>query len=112
VHVKGANTLGENIADLAGLNVAHQAWLISLGDKTPPVIDGFTGEQRFFLSFAQIWRSKQRPADLLRQLTSNEHTPGAWRPYVVRNVDAWYDAFDIRPGGKYYLSPPDRIKIW
>ena len=112
VHVKGANTLGENMADLAGLNVAHDAWVLSLKGKTPPVLGGFTGEQRFFLGFAQVWRTKFRDAALQRALASDEHTPGMYRPYVVRNVDAWYAAFAVKPGTKFYLAPADRIKVW
>ena len=112
VHVKGANTLGENMADLAGLNVARDAWIISLKGKKPPVIGGFTGEQRFFLGFAQVWRTKFRDAALQRALASDEHTPGMYRPYVVRNLDAWYAAFAVKPGTKFYLAPADRIKVW
>ena len=112
VHVKGANTLGENLADLAGLNVAHDAWIISLKGKMPPVIEGFTGEQRFFLGFAQVWRTKFRDAALQRALASDEHTPGMYRPYVVRNLDAWYAAFGVKPGTKFYLAQGDRIKVW
>ena len=112
VHVKGQNTLGENMADLAGLNVARDAWLISLGGRPAPVLDGFTGEQRFFLGFAQVWRTRYREAALLRALASDEHTPGQFRPYVVRNLDAWYAAFDVQPGTKFYLAPADRIKVW
>lgn len=112
VHVKGVNTLGENMADLAGLNIAYDAWKISLKGKTPPVIDGFTGEQRFFLGFAQVWRNKFRDAALQRALASDEHTPGMYRPYVVRNLDVWYAAFGVKPGTKFYLAPDDRIKVW
>ena len=112
VHVKGANTLGENMADLAGLNVAHDAWIISLKGRKPPVIAGFTGEQRFFLGFAQVWRTKFRDAALQRALASDEHTPGMYRPYVVRNLDTWYAAFGVKPGTKFYLAPGDRIKVW
>ena len=77
-----------------------------------PVRDGFTGEQRFFLGFAQVWRTKLREAQMLRTLTSDEHTPGNWRPYVVRNLDAWYAAFAPKPGTKFYLAPADRIRVW
>ena len=112
VHVKGQNTLGENMADLAGVTIAHDAWLASLKGRAVPVRDGFTGEQRFFLGFAQVWRTKYREAQLLRTLTSDEHTPGNWRPYVVRNLDAWYAAFAPKPGTKFYLAPADRIRVW
>ncbi|USI74857.1 M13 family metallopeptidase [Sphingomonas morindae] len=112
VHVNGALTLGENMADLAGINVAHDAWLLSLHGKPAPVIDGYSGEQRFFLGFGQIWRSKTRDAALQVQLTTDPHTPGNFRPYVVRNVDAWYGAFAVKPGQKLYLAPDQRIHVW
>ena len=110
--VNGELTLGENMADLAGITVAHDAWVISLKGRKPPVIDGFTGEQRFFLGFAQVWRTKTRDAALIEQLATDPHTPGNWRPYVVRNLDSWYTAFKVQPGTKYYLAPADRIKVW
>ncbi|MBU3078795.1 M13 family metallopeptidase [Sphingomonas quercus] len=111
-HVNGELTLGENMADLAGLFVAHDAWIRSLKGKPAPVIDGFTGEQRFFLGFAQVWRQKMREPALLERLTTDPHTPGDWRPYVVRNNDDWYKAFDVKPGTKFYLPPDQRIKVW
>ena len=110
--VNGELTLGENIGDLAGLTIAHEAYKKSLGGKDAPVIDGFTGEQRFFLGFGQIWRAKYRDPILLQILASDPHTPGHFRPYVVRNLDAWYDAFDVKPGTKYYLPPDKRVKVW
>jgi Predicted metalloendopeptidase len=112
VHVNGELTLGENIADLVGVTVAQDAWLISLKGKKAPIIDGVTGEQRFFLGFGQIWRTKQRESALQRQLTTDPHTPGNWRSYVVRNLDVWYPAFDIKPGAKFYLTPEQRVKVW
>ncbi|TPG14554.1 M13 family metallopeptidase [Sphingomonas oligophenolica] len=111
-HVNGELTLGENMADLAGVNVALDAYHISLKGKTPPVIDGFTGDQRFFLGFGQIWQTKSREAAIRQQITTDPHTPGQYRGYVVRNLDAWYKAFDVKPGESYYLAPADRIKIW
>jgi putative endopeptidase len=111
-HVNGELTLGENMADLAGVNVALDAYHQSLGGKPDRVLDGFTGDQRFFLGFAQVWRSKYRDAALLQQLTTNEHTPGHFRPAVVRNLDAWYEAFGVKPGQALYLAPADRIKVW
>ncbi len=111
-HVNGELTLGENMADLAGINVALDAYHKSLGGKPAPVIDGFTGDQRFFLGFGQIWRQKYRDAALLRGLTTDPHTPGHYRPNVVRNLDAWYAAFDVKPGETQYLAPADRIKVW
>ena len=111
-HVNGELTLGENMADLAGLNVAYDAYKISLAGKPAPVIDGWTGDQRFFLGFAQVWRSKYREPIALQLLTTDPHTLGNWRPYVVRNLDAWYTAFDVKPGSKFYLPPDQRIKVW
>jgi putative endopeptidase len=111
-HVNGELTLGENMADLAGLFVSFDAYHKSLGGKPAKVLDGFTGDQRFFLGFAQVWRQKYRDASLLQQLTTNEHTPGFLRPNVVRNLDAWYTAFSVKPGQALYLAPEDRIKVW
>jgi len=111
-HVNGELTLGENMADLAGLNVAYDANHASLGGKPARVLEGLTGDQRFFLGFAQIWRQKYRDAALLQQVTVDPHTPGFLRPNVVRNVDAWYTAFGVKPGQALYLAPGDRIKVW
>lgn len=111
-HVNGKLTLGENMADLAGINVAYDAYKLSLKGKKAPVIDGFTGDQRFFMGFGQVWQTKAREASIKNQLTTDPHTPGQWRAYVVRNLDAWYPAFNVKPGQKYYLAPADRIKIW
>lgn len=110
--VNGELTLGENIADLAGLTVAYDAYKISLGGKQAPVIDGFSGDQRFFLGWGQVWRSKYREPLLQQLLVTDPHTPGNWRPYVVRNLDAWYSAFDVKPGQKFYLAPNERVKVW
>ncbi|MFZ4688285.1 MAG: M13 family metallopeptidase [Polymorphobacter sp.] len=110
--VNGELTLGENMADLAGLNVSYDAYRTSLVGKPAPILDGTTGDQRFFLGFAQVWRQKYRDASLLQQLVTDPHTPGHFRPYVSRNVDAWYTAFDVKPGEKLYLAPADRIKVW
>ncbi len=111
-HVNGELTLGENMADLAGVNVAYDAYHKALGGKTAPVIDGFTGDQRFFLGFAQVWRQKYRDPALLRGLTTDPHTPGHYRPYVSRNLDAWYTAFNVKAGESLYLAPADRVKVW
>jgi putative endopeptidase len=110
--VNGELTLGENIADLAGLEIAYDGYRLSLGGKAAPVIDGFTGDQRFFLGFGQVWRSKYRDSQLQRQLATDPHTPGHFRTYVARNNDAWYAAFNVKPGGRNYLKPEDRIRIW
>lgn len=110
--VNGELTLGENMADLAGVNIAYDAYKISLGGKPAAVREGYTGDQRFFLGFAQVWRNKYRDANLQQRLTTDPHTPGHFRPYVVRNLDAWYAAFGAKPGDKFYLSPAERIKVW
>jgi putative endopeptidase len=111
-HVNGKLTLGENMADLAGINVAYDAYKISLKGKPAPKIEGFTGDQRFFLGFGQVWQTKAREESIRNQITTDPHTPGQWRAYVVRNLDAWYAADNVKPGQKYYLAPADRIKIW
>ncbi|MBI1753808.1 MAG: M13 family peptidase [Acidobacteria bacterium] len=111
-HVNGELTLGENMADLAGANVAYDAYHKSLKGKPAKALGGFTGDQRFFLGFAQVWRQKYRDESLLQQIVTNEHTPGHLRPNVVRNLDGWYKAFDVKPGQGLYLAPEDRIKVW
>ena len=112
LHINGEQTLGENIADLAGLQVAHDAYLKSLNGKPAPVIDGLTGDQRFFLAFAQSWRQKSREQSLRAQVIGDGHAPGRFRAQTVRNIDAWYDTFDAKPGQKLYLEPKDRVRIW
>jgi putative endopeptidase len=112
LHINGQQTLGENIADVSGLTIAWIAYHKSLDGKPAPVIDGLTGDQRFFLAFAQSWRSKTRPAALRAQVIGDGHAPGSFRAQTVRNIDAWYDAFSPRPGEKLYLAPNDRVKIW
>ena len=111
--VNGQLTLGENIGDLGGLGVAYEAYRRSLGGKEAPVIDGLTGDQRFFLSYAQSWRQKVRDESLRAQVLSDPHSPAMMRVNgVVRNVDAWYAAFNVQPGDKLYIAPADRVKIW
>ena len=110
--VNGKQVLGENIADLAGLLTAHDAYILSLKGKPDVVISGLTGEQRFFLAFAQRWRAVQTEAALRRQITSDTHSPGEYRSDTVRNVDDWYKAFDPAPSDKLYLKPEDRVAIW
>ncbi len=112
LHVNGQQTLGENIADVSGLTVAYAAYHKSLGGKPAPVIDGLTGDQRFFLAFGQAWRSKIRDAALRQRLATDVHAPANFRAQTVRNLDGWYDAFDVKPGEKLYLAPDDRVKIW
>lgn len=111
-HVNGALTLGENIADLAGLTVAYAAYQKSLGGKPAPVIDGLTGDQRFYLGWAQVWRSKYREPVLRQQLLSDPHSPGPERVAIVRNLDPWYDAYKAKEGDALYLAPADRVRIW
>ena len=111
--VNGKLTMGENIADLAGVLIALDAYHASLKGKPAPVIDGLTGDQRFFLSYAQFWRAKQRPDAIKAQVASDPHTPSEFRIIgPLRNVDAWYDSFDVKAGGKYTLAPEQRVRIW
>ena len=104
--------MSENIADLAGLQVAHDAYLLSLKGKPDVVISGLSGEQRFFLAFSQRWRKLQNETALRRQIATDTHPPGEYRSDTVRNVDDWYKAFGIAPADKLYLKPEDRVKIW
>jgi putative endopeptidase len=110
--VIGKQVLSENLADLAGLLAAHDAYVLSLKGKTDAVIDGLSGEQRFFLAFAQRWRKNQSEAALRRQITTDHHSPGEYRSDTVRNVEAWYKAYEVAPGDKLYLKPEDRVGIW
>ncbi len=112
-HVQGQLTMGENIGDMGGINIALDAYHASLQGKPAPVIDGFTGDQRVFLGWAQVWKEKIRNDALIQQLHSDPHSPASARVNeVVRNVDAWYTAFDVKPGDKLYLAPQDRVHIW
>jgi len=111
--VNGRFTLGENIGDLGGLNVALEAYRISLKGKEPSVIDGFTGIQRFFLGFGQVWRSLIREGQLRRQVVADPHSPAEFRSNgPVRNMDEWYRAFDVKTTAKLYLPPDQRVRIW
>lgn len=110
--INGQQTLSEDIADLAGVTAAYDAWKASLGGKPAPVVGGLTGDQQFFLSFGQIWRTKFREPALRRQLLTNAHAPGPWRALTVRNLDAWYPTFDVKAGETLYLAPGDRVRIW
>ncbi|HEU4952842.1 MAG TPA: M13 family metallopeptidase [Holophagaceae bacterium] len=112
LHVNGQQTLGENIADVSGLTAAYLAYRKSLHGKPAPVIDGLTGDQRFFLAFAQTWRGKARDGAVRGQVIGDVHAPGRFRAETVRNLDAWYEAFLPKPGEKLYLAPKDRVKIW
>ncbi|MGA2255537.1 MAG: M13-type metalloendopeptidase [Thermoguttaceae bacterium] len=111
--VNGRFTLGENIGDLAGLTIAYDAYRLSLGGKQAPVIDGLTGDQRFFLGWAQVWRRKHREADLKNRLVTDPHSPAEYRVNgTVRDVPAFYSAFGVKEGDKMYLPPEKRVKIW
>jgi putative endopeptidase len=112
MRVNGKLTMGENVADLAGLSVAHDAYLASLNGAPPPVIDGFTADQRFYLGWAQVWRCNDREVALRQQLLTNPHSPCRVRTDVVRNMDPWYSAFEVKPGQKLYLTPEQRVRIW
>jgi putative endopeptidase len=112
-HIKGDQTMGENIADLGGSLLALDAYHASLGGKPAPVLDGLTGDQRVFLGWAQVWRGGIRPDALRRQLVSDVHSPELARVNgVVRNIDGWYAAWDIKPGDPLYLPPDQRVRIW
>jgi putative endopeptidase len=111
--VNGENTIGENIGDLGGLNMAYHAYQLSLHGKPAPVIDGLTGDQRFFLSWAQVWRAKYRDGALREQVMSDPHSPAIFRVNgPLPNIDAWYTAFGVKPGDKLYIKPEERVSIW
>jgi putative endopeptidase len=112
LHINGQQTSVENIADVAGLATAWDAYQLSLQGRTAPVIGGFTSEQRFFLGFAQNYRAKFREAALRRQIVTDILSPAPYRALTVRNLDAWYSTFDVTPGQKLYLAPAERVKIW
>jgi len=113
LHVKGDLTMGENIADLGGALVALDAYHNSLRDKPAPVIDGLNGDQRFFLSYAQSWRHKSTDDSIRQQIVSNPHAPVKYRVNgVVRNIDAWYEAFSVKPSDSLFLAPQNRVRIW
>jgi len=112
-HVNGELTLGENIGDNAGLEIAHKAYLISLHGQPAPVIDGLTGDQRFYLGFAQVWRNKSRDAQQIVLIKTDPHSPGQFRANgTLRNQPAFYEAFGVKPGDKMYLPPDQRVSIW
>ncbi|WP_052573937.1 M13-type metalloendopeptidase [Haloferula sp. BvORR071] len=112
-HINGKLTMGENIGDMGGITLGLEAYRASLGGKPAPEIDGTTGDQRVFLGWAQVWRQKIRKEALQKQLDSDPHSPAIARVnLVLRNIDAWYDAFKIQPGDKLYVKPEDRVRIW
>ena len=113
VHVNGALTVGENIGDLGGLTIGYLAYQLSLEGKQPPVIDGLTGYQRYFFASAQVWRQKMRPEEVRRRVATDVHSPDEFRcNQIVRNLDEFYDAFDVKPGDGLYLAPEERVRIW
>jgi putative endopeptidase len=112
LHLNGRQVLGENIADVAGLTASYIAYRKSLGGKEAPVLEGLTGDQRFFLAFAQAWRNKVRDAALRQQIIGDGHAPARFRAQTVRNIDPWYTAFEVKDGEKLYLEPDARVRIW
>jgi putative endopeptidase len=112
MHINGKLTLSENIADVAGLSASYDGYRRAYGGKPAPSADGLTGDQRFFLAFAQVWRSKSRPEALRNSLMTNGHAPGEFRADTVRNIDEWYTAFNVKPGEKLYLAPKERVRAW
>ena len=112
-HVNGAFTIGENIGDLGGASIAYKAYKLSLAGAEDEVIDGLTGDQRFFASYAQIWRTKIRDEALIQRLATDPHSPGEFRAnQILKNIDAFYGAFDVKPGDGMWLDPEDRVRIW
>ena len=111
-NVQGALTLGENIGDLAGLTIAYDAYKHVLNGKAAPVLDGTTGDQRFYLGWAQVWRRNYREANLRQRLITDPHSPAEQRVWVVRNLDPWYGAYEIQPDAKLYLAPGQRVRVW
>lgn len=110
--VNGRQTLAEDIADVAGVSAAFDGYRASLAGKPAPEQDGLSGDQQFFIAFGQNWGTKIREAALRRQLMTDSHAPGQYRSATVRNIDAWYEAFNVKPGEKLFLAPPDRVRIW
>jgi putative endopeptidase len=112
-HVQGAFTVGENIGDLGGLSIALLAYQLSLNGEQPPIIDGLSGLQRVLFGWAQVWRTKSRDAEAIRRLATDPHSPPEFRCNgVVRNVDAFYQAFDVAQSDALYLDPAQRVRIW
>lgn len=113
IHVNGAFTVGENIGDLSGVEISYKAYKYSLKGATAPVIDGWTGDQRFFLAYAQAWRGKSRPEEIRRRIATDPHSPDEFRcNQIVRNLEAFYQAFEVTPGDRMWLAPEQRVKIW
>jgi endothelin-converting enzyme/putative endopeptidase len=112
ISVNGKQTLAEDIADLGGVSAAYDGYHAALNGKPAPVQDGFSGDQQFFIAFGQNWASKTRDAALRQQVMTDPHAPAEFRAATIRNVDAWYAAFNVQPGEKLYLAPPERVRIW
>jgi predicted metalloendopeptidase len=112
LHVNGKQTLAENIADNGGISAAYDGYRASLAGKPAPVQDGFSGDQQFFIAFAQNWGSKAREQAMRGQVMTDPHSPAEYRADEVRNVNAWYAAFDVKPGQTLYLGPADRVNVW
>ena len=111
--VNGELTLGENIGDNSGIAIAYQAYRLALGGKAAPVLDGFTGAQRFFMGFAQVWRIKMRDAEQIVQVKTDPHSPGRFRANgTLMNQAGFYEAFGVKPGDGMYLPPQQRVTIW
>jgi predicted metalloendopeptidase len=113
MHLNGELTLGENIGDLSGLAVAYKAYHIALGDRQAPVLDGFTGEQRFFIGWAQVWPRKYRDDELRKRLLTDPHSPSEYRCNgIVRNMPQYEKAFGVKAGDALYLPPDQQVRIW
>jgi len=113
IHVNGAFTVGENIGDLSGLEIAYKAYKLALEGASAPVIDGLSGDQRFFLSWAQAWRGKNRPEEVRRRIATDPHSPDEFRcNQIVRNLAPFYEAFEVKKGDAMWLNPADRVRIW
>ena len=112
LHVNGRQTLSENIADLGGLSAAYSAYHLALAGRQAPAIDGFSGDQQFFIAFSQTWRRKVRDAALRQQVVTDGHAPAQYRGVTLRNLDPWYSAFDVKPGQSLYLAPEQRVRMW
>jgi putative endopeptidase len=108
--INGKQTLAENIADVAGISAAYDGYKAS--GKPAPAVAGFTSDQQFFIAFGQNWGEKAREAALRQQVMTDPHSPGEYRADNVRNIDAWYSAFEVKPGEKLYLTPNERVRIW
>jgi predicted metalloendopeptidase len=113
MNLSGKFTLGENIGDLGGLNVAYTAYQLSLDGKPAPIIDGLTGDQRFFIGWAQVWRRKYREEEMRKRIKTDPHSPSAFRCNgIVSNLDSYYEAFGVKPGDPMYIEPENRVRIW